>query len=226
MAKLLPEFHSSFVIRHFHAMKKLKTSPLLVLISAPSGGGKTTLCNHLLASRPDMVRAITCTTREPRKGEKDGVDYHFFSAAEFERRERAGEFIEHATVYGNSYGILKSELLGKLRSGRDVLLNVDVQGAATIRKRVRSVPELKRALVTVFLAPPSIMELEARLKNRASDSAAVIRRRLAVARQEIAQWTTFDYLLTSATKPEDLRRMLAIVEAEKMRAARTEAPGL
>jgi guanylate kinase len=226
MAKLLPEFHSSFVIRHFHAMKKLKTSPLLVLISAPSGGGKTTLCNHLLASRPDMVRAITCTTREPRKGEKDGVDYHFFSAAEFERRERAGEFIEHATVYGNSYGILKSELLGKLRSGRDVLLNVDVQGAATIRKRVRSVPELKRALVTVFLAPPSIMELEARLKNRASDSAAVIRRRLAVARQEIAQWKTFDYLLTSATKPEDLRRMLAIVEAEKMRAARTEAPGL
>ncbi|MGA2852876.1 MAG: guanylate kinase [Verrucomicrobiota bacterium] len=205
-------------------MKKNQSSPLLILISAPSGAGKTTLCQHLLQARPEMTRAITCTTREPRPGEKNGVDYYFFSATEFQRRKRAGEFIEHATVYGNHYGILKSELLGKLRSGRDVLLNVDVQGAATIRRRVRSVPELKRALVTVFLAPPSIAELEARLKNRAADSAAAIQKRLAVARRESAQWKNFDYLLTSSTKPEDLRRALAIVEAEKMRVARTEAP--
>jgi guanylate kinase len=199
-------------------------APLLILISAPSGGGKTTLCNQLIASRPGMARAITCTTREPRPGEKDGVDYYFFSVTEFQRREQTGEFIEHATVYGNRYGILKSELLGKLRSGRDVLLNVDVQGAATIRGRVRAEPELARALVTVFLTPPSIAELAARLKNRAADSAAVIQKRLAVARQEITEWKNFDYLLTSTTKPEDLRRMLAIVEAEKMRAARTTAP--
>jgi guanylate kinase len=199
-------------------------APLLILISAPSGGGKTTLCNQLIASRPGMARAITCTTREPRPGEKDGVDYYFFSVTEFQRREQADEFIEHATVYGNRYGILKSELLGKLRSGRDVLLNVDVQGAATIRGRVRAEPELARALVTVFLTPPSIAELAARLKNRAADSAAVIQKRLAVARQEITEWKNFDYLLTSTTKPEDLRRMLAIVEAEKMRAARTAAP--
>src|ERR1017187_2090989 len=145
MAKSPPEFHSSFVIRHFQAMKQVKTSPLLILISAPAGGGKTTLCNQLLASRPDMVRAVTCTTREPRPGEKNGVDYYFFSAAEFKQRVAAGEFIEHATVFGRSYGILKSELLGKLRSGKDVLLNVDVQGAATIRGRVRTEPELKRS---------------------------------------------------------------------------------
>ncbi len=208
----------------FKAMKKVKSNPLLILISAPSGGGKTTLCNHLLASRPDMVRAVTCTTREPRPGEKDGVDYYFFSAAEFQRRVAAGGFIEHAKVYGNSYGILKSELLGRLHSGRDVLLNVDVQGAATIRGRVRTEPELKRALVSVFLTPPSIAMLEARLKSRAADSAAVIQKRLAVARQEIAQWKDFDYLLISASVPEDLQRMLAIVEAEKMRTARTEAP--
>ena len=182
------------------------------------------MCNQLIASRPGMARAITCTTREPRPGEKDGVDYYFFSVTEFQRREQADEFIEHATVYGNRYGILKSELLGKLRSGRDVLLNVDVQGAATIRGRVRAEPELRRALVTVFLTPPSIAELAARLKNRAADSAAVIQKRLAVARQEITEWKNFDYLLTSTTKPEDLRRMLAIVEAEKMRAARTTAP--
>ena len=152
---------------------KQNSAPLLILISAPSGAGKTTLCNLLLAAQPHMTRAITCTTREPRKGEQDGVDYHFFTATEFLKRLQAGNFIEHATVYGNSYGILKSELLGKLREGKDVLLNVDVQGAATIRGRVWSAPELKRALVTVFLAPPSIAELEARLKNRASDSAAV-----------------------------------------------------
>jgi len=205
-------------------MNLAKSSPLLILISAPSGGGKTTLCQQLLKARQEMTRAVTCTTREPRKGERDGVDYHFFSAAEFLRRLQAGNFLEHATVYGNSYGILKSDLLGKLRSGRDVLLNVDVQGAATIRERAESEPELKRALITVFLTPTPLTVLEERLKKRAADSAAVIQKRLAVARQEIAQWKNFDYLLTSTTKPEDLRRMLAIVEAEKMRAARAEAP--
>jgi guanylate kinase len=205
-------------------MNKAKSSPLLILISAPSGGGKTTLCEQLLKAHPDMTRAITCTTRAPRKGERDGVDYHFFSAAEFLKRLQAGNFLEHATVYGNSYGILKSELLGKLRSGRDVLLNVDVQGAATIHEQAESDPELKRALIMVFLTPTPLTVLEERLKKRAADSAAVIQKRLAVARQEIAQWKNFDYLLTSTTKPEDLRRMLAIVEAEKMRVARTAAP--
>jgi len=199
-------------------------APLLVLISAPSGGGKTTLCHQLLAARPDMTRAITCTTRMPRPGEKDGVDYYFFQPVEFQRRQQSGEFIEHATVFGQSYGILRSELLGKLRSGRDVLLNVDVQGAATIRGRAGSEPELKHALVTVFLTPPSITVLEERLQKRASDSAEEIRKRLGIARQEIAQWENFDYLLMSLSVQEDLRRMLAIVEAEKMRGTRSQAP--
>jgi guanylate kinase len=199
-------------------------SPLLILISAPSGGGKTTLCQQLLAAQPDMTRAITCTTRALRPGEKNGVDYYFLDPADFQRRVQAGEFIEHATVFGRSYGILRAELLDKLRLGRDVLLNVDVQGAATIRGRALADLELKQALVTVFLTPPSIAVLEERLKKRASETPEEIQKRLGIARKEIAQWNNFDYLLISSTIPEDLRRMLAIVEAEKMRAARAPAP--
>jgi guanylate kinase len=198
--------------------------PLLILISAPSGGGKTTLVHLLLAAQPQMTRAITCTTREPRPGEKDGVDYHFFTAEEFLKRLQAGNFIEHATVYGNSYGILKSELLGKLREGKDVLLNVDVQGAATIREQAETEPELRRALVTIFLTPPSVAVLERRLKKRNADADAVIQKRLAVARQEVAQWKNFDYLLISSDQREDLRQALAVIEAEKMRSARSAAP--
>ena len=200
------------------------TNPLLVLVSAPSGGGKTTLCHQLLAARPDMTRAVTCTTREPRSNEKDGVDYYFLDAGNFLKRLQAGNFLEHATVYGHSYGILKSEVLGKLRLGKDVLLNVDVQGAATIRARAEEDPELKRALVTVFLTPASISVLENRLRKRAADSEAAIQKRLSVARQEIAQWKNFDYLIISRSVADDLRHMQSIVEAEKMRAARSPAP--
>jgi guanylate kinase len=201
-----------------------RTAPLLILISAPSGAGKTTLVDLLLRAQPQMSRAITCTTREPRPGERDGVDYHFLPAADFLRRLQAGNFIEHATVYGNSYGILKSELLQKLRTGRDVLLTVDVQGAATIRAEAVADPELSRALVTVFLTTPSLDLLAQRLKKRGADAEAVIQKRLAVARQEIAQWKNFDYLITSGSKQEDLRRALAIIEAEKMRSSRSSAP--
>src|SRR3954465_15161072 len=191
-------------------------TPLLIVISAPSGGGKTTLCQQLLKARPAMVRAITCTTREPRPGEKEGVDYYFLDAGTFLRRVQAGHFLEHATVYGNSYGTLKGEVLGKLRQGKDVLLNVDVQGAATIRQKAEEDLELKRALVSVFLTPPSLEVLEERLRKRGTDSPAMVQKRLGVARQELAQWKNFDYLLISLTINEDLRRMLAIIEAEKM----------
>src|SRR5438132_11741709 len=144
-------------------------NPLLVLVSAPSGGGKTTLCTRLMDAKPQMARAVTCTTRPPREGERDGVDYYFLAADSFLKRLQAGNFLEHATVYGNSYGTLKSEVLGKLRQGNDVLLNVDVQGAATIRERALLDPELRSALVTVFLTPPSLTILEERLRKRGTD---------------------------------------------------------
>lgn len=204
--------------------EKPKTPPLLILISAPSGAGKTTLVNLLLKAQPQMTRVVTCTTREPRTGEKNGRDYYFLTAADFLRRLQAGNFIEHATVYGNSYGILKSELLDKLRAGKDVLLNVDVRGAATIREQAEREPELARALVTIFLTTASVEVLAERLKKRGADAEAVIEKRLAVARQEISQWKNFDYLVISGDKREDLRRTLAIIEAEKMRSKRSAAP--
>lgn len=184
------------------------------------------MCEQLLEKYPNTVRAITCTTRPPREGEKDGVDYYFLDPADFLRRLQAGNFLEHATVYGNSYGTLKAEVLGKLRLGRDVLLSVDVQGAATIRTRAQDDPELKNALVTVFLSPKSIEVLEQRLKKRGKDSPGTIQKRLAVARQEIAQWKHFDYLIISDSIAEDLRRMQAIIEAEKMRQLRCAPPHL
>lgn len=206
-------------------MSETKSNPLLIVISAPSGGGKTTLCKQLLAANPaTMTRAVTCTTRLPRAGEQDGVDYYFLDASSFLKRVQAGNFLEHATVFGHSYGILKSEVLGKLRQGRDVLLNVDVQGAATIRDRAEQDPELQQALVQVFLTTRTLSTLEQRLKARGTDSAAVIQKRLSVARQEIAQWKNFDYLLISTTVAEDLRLMQSILGAEKMRVSRSQPP--
>ncbi len=203
-----------------------KNNSLLMVISAPSGGGKTTVCEKMLAANANITRAITCTTRPPRDGERDGVDYYFLSAEDFLRRVQAGNFLEHATVYGNSYGTLKSEVLGKLRAGKDVLLTVDVQGAAAIRTQAESDPELERALVEVFLTPESLAVLEQRLKKRGKDPAEAIKKRLAVARQEIAQWKHFDYLLISTSIAEDYRRMQAIYDAEKIRQSRSSAPEL
>jgi guanylate kinase len=198
--------------------------PLLVVISAPSGAGKTTLCERTLGARPSMARAITCTTREPRAGEKDGVDYYFLEAGDFLKRVQAGNFLEHATVHSNSYGTLRSEVLNKLRAGHDVLLNVDVQGAAAVRVQAEKDPELKRSLVTVFLAPISIAVLEERLRRRGLDSPEVIQKRLAGARHELGQWRNFDYIIITASIEEDLRRMLAILDAESMRLHRTQLP--
>lgn len=200
------------------------TSPMLVVISAPSGTGKTTLCEQTLAARPNMSRAITCTTRDPREGEKDGVDYYFLDAGDFLKRVQAGNFLEHATVYGNSYGTLKSEVVSKLRAGKDVLLNVDVQGAAAIRAHAAEDAELRNALVTVFLTPPSIDILETRLKKRGQDSPQTIAKRLGVAKQEISQWKNFDYLIVSSSIAEDVRRLQAILDAEQMKHGRAQLP--
>jgi guanylate kinase len=197
---------------------------LLVILSAPSGGGKTTVCQKIVEANPGALRAITCTTRSPREGERHGVDYYFLDEASFLKRVEAGEFLEQATVHGNHYGTLRSEVLDRLKQGRDVLLSIDVQGAATIRAKARNDRELSRALVTVFITPPSIAVLEERLKRRGTDTAEVIEKRLGMARREIAEWVHYDYLILSSSIAEDVRRMQAILTAEKLRQLRTRPP--
>jgi len=199
-------------------------APLLIVLSAPSGGGKTTLTQQLLAAGREITRVITCTTRDPRPGEQDGVDYFFYDRARFAKAVEGGLFLEHATVFGQSYGTLKAEVLNKLRANKDVILTIDVQGAESIRACAKRDPELKRALVTVFLAPTSLAILEARLEKRGADSPEAIQKRLSMAREEINHWTSFDYLLISTSISEDLRRMQSIIDAEKMRQPRMRVP--
>lgn len=205
-------------------MSKPSSKPLLIVISAPSGAGKTTVCEGLIKRNDNIRRAVTCTTREPRKGEEHGRDYYFFSAAEFLKRVQSGHFLEHATVYGNSYGTLKSEVRGHLRKGHDVLLAIDVQGAAEVSRQAKSDPELAKSLVEIFILPPSLKELKARLTNRDSDSAAAISKRLKEARNEIRQWKHYDYVIVSDSRKSDLDRVSAIYQAERLKRDRISLP--
>tara|TARA_B100001964_G_scaffold40114_1_gene43911 strand:- start:332 stop:958 length:627 start_codon:yes stop_codon:yes gene_type:complete len=199
----------------------VSSAPLLVVVSAPSGAGKSTLCDNVRAALPSASRAVTCTTRKPRDGELDGVDYYFLDEEEFLARVEGGEFLENAVVHGNYYGVLKSELRAKLAEGSDVLLNIDVQGAATIRERAATDPVLSRSLITVFLCPPSLGELEQRLRGRGTDSEEAIARRLAIAKDEMDQAEKFDHSLTSQTREADVDRLLGIIE--NVRLAKREA---
>lgn len=201
-----------------------QSAGVILLISAPSGAGKTTVCQNLLKSCDSLSRAITCTTREAREGETHGQDYYFLTPEEFERKVGEGAFLEYAEVYGNRYGTLKSEVVRILNEGKNVLLNIDVQGAQLLRQRAESDAQIKRALVTVFLTPPEWAELERRLRSRATDSEETIATRLGEASRELKACADFDYLVLSESREEDLRRMEVILEAESMRLLRSELP--
>jgi guanylate kinase len=199
-------------------------SALLVVLSGPSGGGKTTLCQNIMTANERLTRVVTCTTRDPRPGERDGVDYHFLADAEFERRLVAGEFLEHASVHGRRYGTLKHEVTDQLTAGRDVLLNIDVQGAATVRLHASEDDALGRALVTVFFTPQGGDALEQRLRGRRTEDEASLACRLNTARCEVARWSEFDYLVVSGTMDEDVHQLRLIMEAERMRTFRCGPP--
>ncbi len=193
---------------------------ILLVLSGPSGAGKTTLCSALLRAEQRLFRIVTCTTRPPREGEEDGIDYHFLSPAGFREREERGEFLERAEVYGNRYGTLRAGVMEHLGEGRDVLLTIDVLGA----RQVRECAALRDPLVSVFLVPPSPGELERRLRERGADPRTSIAPRLEAARREVEASGEFDYLIISGTREEDLRRLRSVLEAERLRRKRARFP--
>jgi guanylate kinase len=206
MSSAIP-FPSAFVSR-----------PLLFLVSGPAGSGKTTLCDRMTAAFPESIRrVITCTTRDPRGGERDGVDYHFLSPEVFEAKVAAGEFLEHAHVHRNRYGSLKADVLTHLERGYDLLLNLDVQGADTVRAVAKSDPVLRRSLVSLFLMPPNYGELRERLSGRGTDSPEEVEHRMRVAEEEMLRWNRYDYCLVSRKREEDFERIKGVYLAEKMR---------
>ena len=195
----------------------MNRSGILFLISAPSGGGKSTLLK-LLSEKPDFTYSVSCTTRAPRPGEEDGRDYHFLSVAEFERRIAAGEFIEHAQVHGNFYGTLGRPILDSMDSGLDVMMDVDIQGAARIRADADA--RLQAALVDIFLMPPSLDEVRRRLLKRGTETPGQLEVRLRNAETEMAQWKNYRYTILSGTPMQDFENFRAIMQAERMRSSR------
>jgi guanylate kinase len=191
---------------------------LLFLVSGPAGSGKTTLCERMSAAFPKHIRrVITCTTRPPRGEEKDGADYHFLTRAAFEEKIAAGEFLEHALVHQNLYGTRKADIHSHLERGFDLLLNLDVQGADSVRGAARGDAILRRALVSLFVMPPSSGELQLRLALRGTDTPDEVRRRLLAAETEKLHWNRYDYCLVSGDRESDFERVKAVYLAEKMR---------
>lgn len=202
-------------------MNAQRSKPIIFLISAPSGAGKTTLCDMLTDEFKDTLRRIvTVTTRPPRPGEVDGESYRFFSPADFEFHAAAGSFLEMAVVHGFRYGTPRDTVGHVLHRGRDVLLNVDVQGAASVRAALQAVPagsDLCAPLVDIFIAPPSLDALRERLVGRGQDSAEVVERRLQQAANEMARWQEYQYLVVNDDLMAAYDQLRAIVLAERAR---------
>ena len=198
---------------------KLARTGSVIVLSGPSGAGKSTLVNLVRAKMPELRFSISCTTRPPRPGEVNGREYYFLPPEEFERRSRNGEFVEEARVFANRYGTLKSEVLDLVRSGADVLLDIDVQGAAQIRAAAKRDPELARAAVFVLISPPSLEILEARLRNRATDSEEQLQLRIAAAERELAQFRLYDYVVVNDDLNTAARELEALLVSFKLRTA-------
>jgi guanylate kinase len=194
---------------------------LLLVVSAPSGAGKTTLCDRLLAEfHASMIYSVSCTTRAPREGEVDGREYFFLSDEHFRRKLAAGEFIEHADVHGHLYGTLKRFIDKGFSSGRDVLMDIDVQGAAQIRNYIRAAPAndpIKSAFVDVFIGPPSMDILRKRLQGRGKDAQEVIERRLRQAEAEMAHWQDYRYYILNDRLDSSYDALRSILIAEHHR---------
>jgi guanylate kinase len=184
---------------------------ILFVVSAPSGAGKTTLV-EALRQTPNLFYSVSCTTRGPRTGEIDGEDYQFLSDKDFRARAEAGDFLEHARVHGDYYGTLRKPVVTNLRSGVDVLIDIDTQGATAIRNC--DDPLIREALSDIFIMPPDHEELRRRLLKRGTETAQQIESRLATAAREMELWRSYRYTIVSGSVEEDLQKFRQIMSAE------------
>jgi guanylate kinase len=191
--------------------KKFSRHGILFVVSAPSGAGKTTLVERIRRTA-NLFYSVSCTTRTPRAGEIDGQDYRFLSDSDFRERVEKGDFLEHAQVHGDHYGTLRESVVANLKNGKDVLIDIDTQGAAVIRNC--GDPLIRDALADVFIMPPDLEELLRRLLKRGTETAQQINSRLATAAREMEHWRDYRYTIISRSVEEDLQRFRQIMEAE------------
>lgn len=170
---------------------------MLIVVSGASGTGKSTICTQVRKDMPELGFSISCTTRHPRQGEKDAVDYYYISKEEFEKRIDAAAFIEYAKVFSNYYGTLKSEVMDRIKTGKDIFLDIDIQGAMQIREAAENDSLLKKCCEFIFIMPPSMLELEKRLRGRSTDSEEQISQRLETAEKEISFRHKYDHLIVN-----------------------------
>ena len=191
---------------------------LMLVLSSPSGAGKTTLSRRLLQTDPDIVMSVSATTRMPRPNEVEGQDYFFVSPEKFEAMVKGGEFLEHATVFGNRYGTPRAPVMAALEAGKDVLFDIDWQGTQQLKMQARE------DLASIFVIPPSKLELERRLRIRAQDSEEVVRQRMSKASDELSHWAEYDYLVLNDDIQHAQGKLEEILRVERSRRARQ--PGL
>jgi guanylate kinase len=195
---------------------KIERRSLLMVLSSPSGAGKTTLARRLIEADPEIAMSVSVTTRPPRLGEVNGRDYHFIDEAAFKRMREADELLEWARVFDNFYGTPRAPVEKAIKSGRDILFDIDWQGAQQLSEK------LKHDVVRVFILPPSAAALEKRLQTRAQDSADVVRRRMEAASAEISHWPEYDYVIVNASLDASMEGLKAILGAERLKRERLD----
>lgn len=196
------------------AAQGIKRRGILLVLSSPSGAGKTTITRALVEREPHLTLSVSVTTRPRRAGEIDGKDYRFVDPAHFEKMVRDGDLLEHATVFGHSYGTPRGPLMAAIDGGRDIITDIDWQGTQQLQAKIGA------DLVSVFILPPSMAALEARLKSRAQDSDEVVRGRMAKSSEELSHWDAYDYVVVNDDFEDSVRRVEAILAAERVRRLR------
>ncbi|MBR2624817.1 MAG: guanylate kinase [Lentisphaeria bacterium] len=197
----------------------MKKSGNLIVISGPSGVGKSTLVKRAMAELPDLQFSVSCTTRTPREGEEHGKAYYFLSREEFAEKLAAGEFLEHAEVFRNCYGTLKSEVLNRIRRGEEVLLDIDVQGAKQIRQAAENDPEIRNAAQFILIAPPSLDVIRQRLAGRNSETPEQLELRVAAAAGELRNYRIYDYMVVNDDLDIATVELIAVLKAMRLRTA-------